>query len=170
VGRGEKIKLEKELVVLEDQHRKAKEETYKARLETLKTLQELFGYKVDITALAKTENFKGLLPKDLNEIVNKTITELRPQAKTYSATYLLEQYKVSILTKHFNQILVKEDILTDYQVNNKTYKKFKEDNNYYGYNKPFSSKRDLPYSIMFYEDRFEELLNFIRTKGYDFFD
>ena len=77
-------------------------QSYKAKMDTLKFLQENFGYKVDIVALSKTDTFKNILPKELSEALSNTITEIRTQTPAYSATYLLRKLDIPILTKDFN--------------------------------------------------------------------
>jgi phage regulator Rha-like protein len=170
-----KEKTDKELAILENKHKKEMEvleyQSYKAKMDTLKFLQENFGYKVDIVALSKTDTFKNILPKELSEALSNTITEIRTQTPAYSATYLLRKLDIPILTKDFNIILEQEGIVETYLYTNsqdklQRLKKFKEDINYYGYNKPSSSKNKIPYTVLFYEDRFEELLEVLKNKGH----
>ena len=132
-----------------------------------KLIKELEGlkekHKKEIEAL-ECLIFKNNSSKQITEIDGKAYNP----PYVYSATYLLKKFKSNLLSRDFYTLLENKGLFVIYEYFNNTKKKtqklrkFKEDYNDYGYNKPLSKKTKLPYSIMFYEDKFEELLDIIK--------
>jgi phage anti-repressor protein len=136
------------------------------RMEQLEVLKRL-GVNIDPLSLVNNSNYKQLLPQNISEALTSVVSDIRANARTYSATYLLKQYGVDIQTVLFNEYLTEIEIAESYIHKEKRYKKFTSDINYYGHNQPASSTSKYPVTMLYYEDRFGELLTLMRNKGYE---
>jgi len=99
--------------------------------------------------------------------------DIRPTQEVSSLTKLLDKYVPNHKrTMDINKILEKEGIIKTYiyEPKSKTHKakrkKFTTHSNYYGYNENASSRSIFPYKVQFYDDRFLELIESLKSKGY----
>jgi hypothetical protein len=57
--------------------------------------------------------------------------------------------------------------MVKYEHKGKNLKKWVDRTNWYGYNKFSSSIKELPYQVVYYEDKFMDLVQKLRTKNYE---
>jgi len=129
------------------------------------------GLNYDPTTLATNLDLPSSLKLDTSLALSNIYKEVRANIRTYSATHLLEKYNINIRTKDFNNILEKLNILETYTYTNSLgtnikLKKFVTSSNYFGYNQYASSINELPYKVVYYEDRFQELVEALQKEGY----
>ena len=141
-----------------------RQEEIVAKIGVAKVLQDL-GASFDPVALADGK-FVSKLPKDIGEVLTEAMSDIRVGVRTYSTTYLLAENGIDILTRDFNSALMLAGILEEYKYNGKTYKRFVNKHNYYGYNQDASSIRTNPVLVKMYEDRFLQLVQLLRNEGY----
>jgi len=158
-------KLTLELSKLESDAEMAKLAVDTKKIEMVQLLNSM-GANLDPIAMLKSGEFKRTLPKDIGEIMTSVATEIRHDVRAYSATYLLKKFKIDIKTPEWNDFLIEMGIMETYLFNSKTHKKFTDRTNYYGYNKYASSVRELPYQVVYYEDKFLDLVQLLRNEGY----
>jgi phage anti-repressor protein len=162
---GEK-KLELEIKKLETEEKLLHESIIDKRVERVKKLQEL-GCNFDPISIINPELLTGSkINKDTAEALTDAYSDIRPNIRAYSATYLLKKFNVGILTPEWNNYLIELGYMESYIYNERRYKKFVKDVNYYGYNKHFSSVKKDPMQPYYYEDRFMDLVTLLRNEGY----
>jgi len=162
---GEK-KLELEIKKLETEEKLLHESIIDKRVERVKKLQEL-GCNFDPMSIINPELLTGSkIDKNTAEALTDAYSDIRPNIRAYSATYLLKKFNVGILTPEWNNYLIELGYMESYIYNERRYKKFVKDVNYYGYNKHFSSVKKDPMQPYYYEDRFMNLVTLLRNEGY----
>jgi len=173
----EKIKLEKDKIELEkiktitDMKKSAikRIDTKTAELQIqivekqLNLLEKLNskGFNFDPTSLVSSSAVFDTQIKDKRAEFGVVFNEVRFRHEAYSAKSLLKDFNSNLSVIQFNKILTKLGILEEYTYKGIKYKRLSNDNTYYGYNQPYSSKNKLPYDVLYYEDRFKELLQLI---------
>lgn len=119
------------------------------------------GFNFDPTSLVSSSAVFDTQLKDKRAEFGVVFNEVRFRHEAYSAKSLLKDFNSNLSVIQFNKILTKLGILEEYTYKGIKYKKLSNDNTYYGYNQPYSSKNKLPYDVLYYEDRFKELLQLI---------
>ena len=165
---GEK-RLELELKKLDNESKlleqSLQDSIVESKLKQIKMLQD-FGCNIDPIALLNSEEVKSKLPKDIGEALTKTVSDIRLDVRAYSATYLLKKFEVPVMTIDWNVCMEQLGYIETYRHKGKNFKKFVNRTNWFGYNKFASSVSKLPYQILYYEDRFLDLVQLLRNEGY----
>ena len=140
----------------------------------LNVFKEECKKEIDIVKqqISKIKDDIKSLSNDTDNKINNTTTNIvnsDSNSCAYSASYLLKKFNVNLTPRDFYTLLEHKGLFETYEYFNNTKKKnqrlrkFKENYNDYGYNKPLSKKTELPYYIMFYENKFEELLDIVKS-------
>jgi len=135
-----------------------------AKVDTAIKLHKALGITFDPVSLAEGE-FKTLLPQGIGEALTDSMSDIRPNVEGESTTKLLSDYKVNTHTKLFNDALVELGYLEEYEhkgIKRKLTKKAR----WFGYNRSASSVNPMPYTVMFYPDRFTTLVEIVAESGY----
>jgi len=157
-------KIKKEIALLEAEEELKRQDIISKKVDLAKKLQNM-GANFDPIALANGE-FKRILPQDVGEALSETITEIRRDVRAYSATYLLNKFDIKVKTPEWNDYLIEIGLMETYNYKGKTMKKFVKISNWYGYNKFASSVKEKPYQVVYYEDKFLDLVQMLRNDGY----
>jgi len=162
---GEK-KLEIEIKKLEKEEELLKEDIIDKRISRVKKLQEL-GCNFDPMSIIDPEGvIKTKVDKQTADALTDAYSDIRTNVRAYSATYLLKKFNIGILTPQWNDFLIELGYMESYIYNEKRYKKFVHNVNYYEYNKHASSIKIDPMMPYHYEDRFIDLVTLLKNEGY----
>ena len=134
------------------------------RLNLAKTLQE-FGANFDPVSLSNGQ-FKTMLPKDIGETLTNVMSDIRVGVQASSITHLIKTNKTDITPKDFISGLISIGLVEVAEYKGKKFNRFIDSFNYYGFSKPFSSKRVSPSSILIYDDRYISLVKLLENEGY----
>lgn len=154
-------RLKLEIKALEN---KVEQDYIRGQIEIAKQLQDL-GANLDPVALTQGK-FVSKLAQGIGEALTDACSDIRVGIQVFSATHLLNENEIKMKPKDFNDALINAGMMEKYFYNNKPYKKFVNDMNYYGYNRDASSVKVNPVAPRFYEDRFINLLQLLRNEGY----
>ena len=116
------------------------------------------GFNFDPTSLVSSSAVFDTNLKDKRAEFGVVFNEVRFRHEAYSAKSLLKDFNSNLSVIQFNKLLIRLGLLEEYTYKGIKHKKLSNDNTYYGYNQPYSSKTKLPYDVLYYEDRFRELL------------
>lgn len=151
-----KLKVEEELL---------KEKIIDTRIGRVKLLQSM-GINFDPVILIDTGKIKGKLDEDTSKLLSDTYSDIRTGIRVFSNTHLLNKNEIKIRTKDFNDAMIQAGLMDTYMHKGSKYRKFVNKVNYYGYNRDSSSIKELPYMVVYYEDRFMDLVQLLKNDGY----
>ena len=162
----EKLKLE--LKKLKQEIRKEENvieyEYIDQRLKLAERLQRM-GANFDPLALSKGE-FKTMLPKDIGETLTNVMSDIRVGVKASSITHLINLNAVPIRPRDFITALIELGLMERAKYKGRSFNRFIADSNWYGFNKPSSSIRVQPSSVLVYDDRFDSLVKLLENEGF----
>jgi len=159
-------KLHYEIEKLKTEELLLREDIIDKRVARVKVLQDL-GVNFDATTLIDSGKCQQVITKDVSEALTSAYSDIRTNVRTYSVTYLLRQNNVNVRAPIFNDYLIEIGVAESYIFEEKRYKKFKNDINFYGHNKHASSVKINPMSMYYYEDRFSQLITLLKNEGYE---